>query len=433
MKLMYHQVTVLEQSKDLNRVAYYMDMGLGKTFVGAEKAMSMGTDILIICQKSKIQDWIKHFFTYYIDKMKCDESGAWCYDLTKNIDMFTHSKYKVRIGVINYELAWRRPELSELHDFTLMLDESSMIQNHTAKQSKFILKLKPKNVILLSGSPVGGKYENLWSQCHLLGYEITKKEFEHQYVQKEPLISWDGKQSISPKGYPIMVVTGYKNEERLKRKMREYGAQFLKTEEVMDLPTQTFTNVKVKNTIEYKKFIKDKIVTINDKKLVGDMPLKKLLYARQLASQYNPNKLQAVKDLLQSSNDRFVIFYNFNSELDALRSLCTSLNKPISEVNGSKRDLAAYEFEADSVTLCQYQAAAKGLNLQLANKLIYLSPTLKVEDYMQSQKRIHRIGQERPCFYYRLITEKSVEEKIYKALEKGVDYTDALFEEDTPQ
>ena len=105
-----HQHQALKETEGQNKVAYYLDMGLGKTFVGAEKALNMGTDILIVCQKSKIKDWVEHFFTYYIDSRKCDESGAWCYDLTKNLDMFTHSRYKVRIGVINYELARRRPK-----------------------------------------------------------------------------------------------------------------------------------------------------------------------------------------------------------------------------------------------------------------------------------------------------------------------------------
>ena len=53
MELFKHQQEALEQTKDLNRVAYYLDMGLGKTFVGAEKAMSLNKDILIV---SKIQD-----------------------------------------------------------------------------------------------------------------------------------------------------------------------------------------------------------------------------------------------------------------------------------------------------------------------------------------------------------------------------------------
>lgn len=84
LKLFQHQQQALTETEGQNKVAYYLDMGLGKTFVGAEKAMNFGTDILIVCQKSKIRDWIDHFFTYYIDKMKCDENGAWCYDLTRD-------------------------------------------------------------------------------------------------------------------------------------------------------------------------------------------------------------------------------------------------------------------------------------------------------------------------------------------------------------
>lgn len=82
-------------------------------------------------------------------------------------------KVRTAIGVINYELVWRRSELSKLKDFTLLLDESSLIQNENSKRSKFILKkLHPENVILLSGTPTGGKYERLWSQLHLLGWNI---------------------------------------------------------------------------------------------------------------------------------------------------------------------------------------------------------------------------------------------------------------------
>ena len=41
MELFKHQKDALEHTKGLNRVAYYLDMGLGKTFVGAEKMKGM--------------------------------------------------------------------------------------------------------------------------------------------------------------------------------------------------------------------------------------------------------------------------------------------------------------------------------------------------------------------------------------------------------
>ena len=424
LKLFQHQQQALTETEGQNKVAYYLDMGLGKTFVGAEKAMNMGTDILIICQKSKIHDWIEHFFTYYIDKMKCDESGAWCYDLTKNLDMFTHSRYKVRIGVINYELAWRRPkELMNLENFTLMLDESSLIQNTSAKQSKFILQLHPENVILLSGTPVGGKYENLWSQLHLLGWNITEKMYKNQYVNWKQIDAGGIKHWIVDKDDP------YKNTDRLKRKMREHGAVFMKTEEVFDLPEQIFTKIKVDKSKEYSTFMKDCIVYVDDTELVGDTTLTKMLYARQLCGVYNKEKLTAFRDLIQSTEDRLIVFYSFNSELDALKAVCKECEKPVSEVNGHIKDLTAYEYESNSVTLVQYQAGSKGLNLQKCNRIIYFTLPLSSEDFEQSKKRIHKIGQEQTCFYYLMLCRGSIEERILKTLEERKDFTDELFEE----
>ena len=71
-----------------------------------------------------------------------------------------------------------------------------------------------------------------------------------------------------------------------------------------------------------------------------------------------------------------------------------------------------------------------GLNLQVANKIIYFSPPLSSELFEQSKKRIHRIGQNRPCFYYQLVCSGSVEAQIYRNLKMRQDYTEALFEEE---
>ena len=233
-KLLAHQSEALELTKNHNRVAYYYDMGLGKTFIGSEKMKVLNTDVnLIICQKSKLQDWYEHFKTFYQDY------NTIIYNKPVKIEGKT-------IVIINYDLVWRRPELLELSNFTLMLDESSCIKNTSAERTKFILKLKPENVILLSGTPTGGKYEELYSQCKLLGWKISKKAFWDTYIVTK-------KMDIN--GFNVPIVIGYKNIDRLKEKLREYGAVFKKTEEVLDLPEQIDNVVKVETTKEYKKFI----------------------------------------------------------------------------------------------------------------------------------------------------------------------------------
>jgi SNF2 family DNA or RNA helicase len=209
--------------------------------------------------------------------------------------------------------------------------------------------------------------------------------------------------------------------------MREYGCHFLKTEDVLDLPEQIFTTVKVPVSKEYRKFKKDRVVTVDGVQLLGDNTLTKMLYERQLCGQYSKTKLEAFKDLVESTEDRLIVFYNFTSELEELMRLI-GVDRPIAIVNGKEKDLDAYVYADNSITFIQYQAGAKGLNLQKANKIIFFSPTLSCEDYMQSLKRIHRIGQKSTCYYYKLVCTGSVEEKIYRALAKGVDYTNDLFE-----
>ena len=338
--------------------------------------------------------------------------------------MFLHSRYKIRIGVINYELAWRRQtELLNLHDFTLMLDESSLIQNQGAKQSKFILKLNPDNVILLSGTPTAGKYENLWSQIHLLGWKISEDVYNSQYVNWTKIDMGDFVHKIVDKENP------YKNVDRLKSKLREHGAVFMKTEECFDLPEQTFIKQFVPTSKEYWKFMKDCIITIDDKELVGDTTLTKRLYARQLCGQYREYKLQAFRELVESTQNKLIVFYNFTAEYLAMVQIAEELGRPQSIVNGQQKQLLNYEQCDNSITFIQYQAGAMGLNLQKANKIIYFTLTDKSELYEQSKKRIHRIGQEQPCFYYMLMCKGSVEEAVLQTLEMRKDFTDELFNE----
>lgn len=418
------QEEALQKTKGRNKVAYFHDMGLGKTFTGSEKLKQLNARVnLIVCQKSKIADWIKHFLKYY------DYS---VYDLTTKNGFFAFNKLAKSpdcnipiVGIINYELAWRRKTLSELKGFTLMLDESSLIQNKRAKQTKFILKLNFKNVILLSGTPCSGKYENLWTQSKLLGWTIPEDLFLSQYVNFDLIKIGCVYHKIVSRRNP------YKNVERLKNKLREHGANFLLTEDCFDLPEQNFIDIKVPVSESYNYMLKDYIVhVVGVGDLVPSTPLTKRLYLRQLCGSYSEEKAQAVKSLIESTNDRLIIFYNFNEELKSLEKIAKEVGKEYSVVNGERKDLEAYETFGDSLTLVQYQAGAKGLNLQKANKIIFYSPTERCEDYMQALKRIHRIGQNRHCFYYRMMCEGSIEEKIYKALERGVDYTNDLFMED---
>ena len=422
-----HQIKVLKLIENRKWVALYMAMGLGKTHTASEKMMEIGNRLnVVVCQKSKVSDWVEHFNHNYLDVFVIDFTKKRNQVLTAE-DIISYSSKGTTVVVINYELLWRRPELSKLREFTLILDESSMIQNPNAKVTKFIMRhLQQDATILLSGTPVGGKFENLWTQSYLLKCGLTKKQFEDRFVNFEKI-------EVKNMPFPIKVVSKknpYKNVDELKSMLRNRGAVFMKTEDVIDLPEQNFIKMFHSESSSYKKFKKTKLIEIEGKELVGDTSLSYRLGLRMLASGYSQVKLDGFKCLLQSTSERLIVFYNFNHEFDALKKIADELDKPVSVVNGRERNLEAYENEEDSVTLIQYQAGAMGLNLQKADKMIYFSLPERSELFEQSKKRIHRIGQTRPCTYYIMLTKGSIDEHIYKALEQKRDYTDELFREE---
>lgn len=420
MGLFAYQQAALDRVRGKRNCAFYHDMGLGKTFTGAEKLMSdkCWHLALVVCQKSKVADWVDHFRSHY-DIAVLDLTTP---DGMANFELsMSYPDLPDAVGVINYDLLWRRPNLQALKCFALMFDESSLLQNKSSKRTKAAMKLavRANELVLLSGTPVDGKYERLWTQLNMLGWRIDEKLFWRQYVESETTMR---------EGFPITKVTGYKNEERLVRKMKELGCDFLKTDDVIDLPDQRFIRIDVPMSEYYRKFAKTNVITAFDREFVGDTVFGDLTAKRQLAAAYSPVKIEAFGDLLSSTSKRLVVFYNFDVELEGLTEELAKRGRSYGVLNGKAHDLSPFFDTDDGVALIQYQSGAMGVNLQQADTCVYFSPPLASSLFEQSKKRIHRVGQDKPCTYYELVSKGTVEEKIYDTLAMRRDYTEKLFE-----
>lgn len=419
MGLFTYQQAALDRVKGKRNCAFYHDMGLGKTFTGAEKLMSdkCWHLALVVCQKSKVADWVDHFRSHYdIDVLDLTTP-----DGMKNFELsMSYPDLPDAIGVINYDLLWRRPNIQALQHFAVMFDESSLLQNKSSKRTKAAMKLadRANELVLLSGTPVDGKYERLWTQLNMLGWHIDEKLFWRQYVESETTMR---------EGFPITKVTGYKNEERLVRKMKELGCDFLKTDDVIDLPDQRFIRIDVPMSEYYREFAKTNVITAFDREFVGDTVFGDLTAKRQLAAAYSPAKIEAFGDLLSSTSKRLVVFYNFDVELEGLTAELQERHRSYGVLNGKAHDLSPFFDTDDGVALIQYQSGAMGVNLQQADTCVYFSPPLASSLFEQSKKRIHRVGQDKQCTYYELVSKGTVEEKIYDMLAMRRDYTEKLF------
>ena len=65
--------------------------------------------------------------------------------------------------------------------------------------------------------------------------------------------------------------------------------------------------------------------------------------------------------------------------------------------------------EGVSILVATPGAAKEGLTLTVANHAIYYDRTFSLDDYLQSQDRIHRISQTRDCYIWNLICEDTID------------------------
>ncbi len=102
----------------------------------------------------------------------------------------------------------------------------------------------------------------------------------------------------------------------------------------------------------------------------------------------DPSRLTKIEEL-SSKHDRLIIFYNFDYELDLLRTLHSKLDIPVAEWNGHRHE--ALPGTERWLYLVQYQAGAEGWNCTSTDAVIYYSLTYSHKLFAQSQGRIDRL------------------------------------------
>ena len=144
-----------------------------------------------------------------------------------------------------------------------------------------------------------------------------------------------------------------------------------------------------------------------------------------------------------------LVFSQWTSLLDLVEPRLAARGIPFTRLDGSTVDRAGVAFcrldgstvdrgavvdrfqdpGGPPVMLLSLKAGGTGLNLTAADHVFLLDPWWNpaVED--QAADRAHRIGQDKPVFAYKLLTEGTVEEKIAELQARKAALADALFGE----
>lgn len=125
------------------------------------------------------------------------------------------------------------------------------------------------------------------------------------------------------------------------------------------------------------------------------------------------SRLRAVKTLMQDHN-RIIVFYNFDYELQTLRSL-TDTGVTVAEWNGHKHE--ALPKTEKWVYLVQYVAGAEGWNCVETDTVCYYSLTYSYRNFEQTQGRIDRLNTSYvELYYYILMSKTAIDSAIRKSL-----------------
>jgi SNF2 family DNA or RNA helicase len=118
-----------------------------------------------------------------------------------------------------------------------------------------------------------------------------------------------------------------------------------------------------------------------------------------------------------------LVFSSFVTHLDLIREQVEQEKWAYSYLTGSSvnRKEIIRKFQEDPrihIFLISIKAGGVGLNLTGADYVFILDPWWNPAVENQAVNRAHRIGQDKPVFVYRFITENTVEEKIERLKEK---------------
>jgi len=393
--------------------------GTGKTVTSlAMFKKSKQPKLLVICILSKLNDWHEDITAETgLENLLLNKGSKKNSELLKIHDP--------RAVVINFESAWRCEELIKWvdKDTYIILDESHKIKSVKSKIGKYCAKLKTKTKTkcILTGTPQSKGYIDYFNQLSFVDVIHTSyKMFNEAFCVYE---------TQKYNGFPFRQLVGYKNTKDLDKLIND-NCVFFKRDVANDqIPKEVDVRLDKPNKYEY--FKKTRIY----EDYVADNSSKLFVTMRKLCSgnidKYNVDtkKIDWLKDLCEDLSYRLVIFYNFNFEKDQIIELMTKLKIPYSQYNGHEKDLTNFLNHENGVAICQYMSASLGINdLVLSNICVMYSPPLNYTDYIQSKKRIDRIGQTKKPLFYNLICKGTVEEKILKTIKKGMDFDLKMFD-----
>ncbi|MCC5844978.1 MAG: DEAD/DEAH box helicase [Verrucomicrobia bacterium] len=402
------------------------DMGLGKT-VQLLALLALQAEenpdhepVLIVCPASVLPNWRRECRRFTPHLNIAVMHGADRHDDRARIE-------SADILLTTYTLLWRDQTFYEQVPLSmLILDEAQAVKNPKSRGSRVAASLNARLKLAVTGTPCENHLGDLWALFHIVqpGFLGGEKDFRTHY--RKP-IEQEGRGALR---------SALQNRIRplLLRRTKDLVARDLppKTEIIVTIP---LSEVQTDQYQTIRSAMSEKIQTemaakgLNQSRftiLDAMLKLRQTCCDPRLLQPEHPYTLpddsaklahlmEMIPELIEEGR-RILLFSQFTSMLDLIKPELAKQKIPHVEIRGDTRDrdTPVQRFQNGEVPLflISLKAGGSGLNLTAADTVIHYDPWWNPAVEAQATDRAHRIGQDKPVFVYKLITEGTLENTI---------------------
>lgn len=429
--LLPHQTEAVNKLSKIKIAGIYMEQGTGKTRAALElisMRLSAGkvNHVLWLCPCS-----IKGSIKADIDKHSSD--------LPITIAGIESLSSSIKLNSELYEMC-------KNNSVYLIVDESNLVKNHKALRTKNITRLAEmcKYKMILNGTPISRCENDLFAQWYLLDWRILGYKsfwsFAHNHLEYDEY----GK------------IRRCLNTDYLARKIAPYTYQ-VKKEDCLQLPRKNYKDCMfnlTENQYRHYEDVKNEFLMQVDE--YDETTLYRLFTAlqhvvsgRRIVSKYdkrietkdyfknylnNPRMEKLIEVVSDEIIDEKVIIWC--KYTDEIKMIADHYKKEFGndavvefygEVSKKKREEAIKKFENEAqFFIGNKTCAGYGLNLQFCRNAIYYTNDWDYATRIQSEDRIHRIGQNKNVYIYDIYSSGTIDERIIDCLYKKEKLVDSF-------
>ena len=416
------------------------EMGLGKTIqmlslLDSLRQAGETRPALVICPASLVYNW-KEECSRFTPDLSVETLAGTLSQRKSILKQIAFGGETADLYITSYDLLKRDITAYDgLYFSSVILDEAQYIKNHKTAIAKAVKILQADHRFALTGTPIENRLSELWSIFDFLmpGFLYTSSEFAERFET------------------PIMKK---KDPAATARMTEPFSLRRKKTDVLKDLPekleevhTSLMEDDQRKlydaHVVHMKEILSSSGNSGEDKMRV----LAEITRLRQLCCdpsllfedyKGSSTKRAACLELIQNAIDgghRMLVFSQFTSMLSLLAEDLKQAKIPFYTITGStpkqERIRLVGEFNSREdvpVFLISLKAGGTGLNLIGADVVIHYDPWWNLAVQNQATDRAHRIGQTHQVTVIKLITAKTIEEKIMELQEAKRDLADAIME-----